>query len=213
MKTRESESEVGFYTKDGLLYRRWIPKGRDGERMEVEQLILPQQCRDTVLKLAHSIQLAGHLGKNKTTSRVLQRFYWPTVYRDISKFCQNCEQCQKATGRKAVRAPLIPLPIIAQPFTRIAMDMVGPLPRSRRGHRYVLVVCDYATRYPEAITLKNIDAVTIAEELVQIFSRVGIPQEILTDQGANFTSQLPAELYRMLHIRPIRTTPYYPQTD
>lgn len=77
----------------------------------------------------------------------------------------------------------------------------------------MLVVCDYATRYPEAVALRNIDAETIADELVTIFSRVGIPQEILTDQGANFTSHLLTELYRMLHIRPIRTTPYHPQTD
>ena len=77
----------------------------------------------------------------------------------------------------------------------------------------MLVVCDYATRYPEAVALKNIDAGTIAEELVTIFSRVGIPQEILTDQGANFTSHLLTELYRMLHIRPICTTPYHPQSD
>ena len=109
--------------------------------------------------------------------------------------------------KKVARAPLIPLPIISQPFSRIAMDIVGPLLRSQHGNRYVLVVCDYATRYPEAVALKNIDAGTIAEELVTIFSRVGIPQEILTDQGANFTSHLLMELYRMLHIRrPIRTT-------
>ena len=77
----------------------------------------------------------------------------------------------------------------------------------------MFVVCDYATRYPEAVALKNIDAGTIAEELDTIFSRVSIPQEILTDQGANFTSHLLTELYRMLHIRPIRTTPYHPQSD
>ena len=46
-----------------------------------------------------------------------------------------------------------------------------------------------------------------------MFTRVGIPPEILTDQGSNFTSQLLAELYRLLHIRPIRTSPYHPQTD
>ena len=53
----------------------------------------------------------------------------------------------------------------------------------------------------------------MAEELVKIFSRVGIPREILTDQGSNFTSHLLTEIYRLLHIHPIRTTPYHPQTD
>ena len=135
------------------------------------------------------------------------------MHRDIAEFCRTCESCQKTSGRKGVRAPMIPLPIISQPFQRMAMDIVGPLPRSRQGNRYVLVVCDYATRYPEAVPMKNIDAGSVADELIKIFSRVGVPQEILTDQGTNFTSQLLIELYKMLHIQPIRTTPYHPQTD
>ena len=112
-----------------------------------------------------------------------------------------------------MRAPLVPLTIIEEPFTRVAMDVVGPLPCSSSGNRFILVVCDYATRYPEAVPMKSIDAASMAEELLKIFSRVGVSQEILTDQGANFTSQLLVELYNMLHVQPIRTTPFHPQTD
>lgn len=93
------------------------------------------------------------------------------------------------------------------------MDIVGPLPRSSTGKRYILVICDYATCYPEAVALRNIDANTVAEELLSFFARVGVPEEILTDQGTNFTSQLLKEVYRLLQIKPIRTTPYHPQTD
>ncbi len=103
---------------------------------------------------------------------------------------------------------MISLPVMTEPFRRIAMDIVGPLPRSFDGNKYILVICDYATRFPEAI-----DASRIAEELVKFFSKFGIPEEILTEQGSNFTSQLLAEIYKMLHIHPIRTTPYHPQTD
>ncbi len=74
----------------------------------------------------------------------------------------------------------------------------------------MLVICDYATRSPEAIPLRSIDAENIAEELIKVFARVGVPQEILADQGSNFTSQLLAEL---LHVHPIHTSPYHPQTD
>ena len=105
------------------------------------------------------------------------------------------------------------LPVIEVPFERIAMDIIGPLPRSRSGNRYVLVVCDYATRWPEVAPLKLIDAEHIAEELMTLFSRVGVPREILTDQGSNFTSKLLTEVYKMLHIQPILTSPYHPQTD
>ena len=76
------------------------------------------------------------------------------------------------------------------------------------------MVCDYATKYPEAVPLKTIDAECIAEELVKIFEQMGIPKEILTDQGSNFTSQLLAEVYCLLHIMPFEPVLiYHPQTD
>ena len=81
------------------------------------------------------------------------------------------------------------------------------MPRSARGHQYILVVTDYATRYPEAVPMNNIDADKVAEELVNIFSRVGLPKEILTDQGANFQSQLLQEIYHLLQVAALRTTP------
>ena len=63
---QESKAGVGFFLKDGLLYCRWVSRGRKAEGSSVEQLVLPQKCRSAVMKLAHSIPLAGHLGKNKT---------------------------------------------------------------------------------------------------------------------------------------------------
>ena len=91
------------------------------------------------------------------------------------------------------------------------MDIVGPLPRTKSGNRYILVMCDYATWYPEAVPVKAVDAEHIAEELVRIFARVGIPEEMLTDQGSNFTSQQLSEIYQLLHVHPIRTSPYHPR--
>ena len=58
-----------------------------------------------------------------------------------------------------------------EPFERIAMDIVGPLPHNRRGNQYILVVCDYATRYPEAIPC-SIDAGTVADHLIQLFQEL-----------------------------------------
>ncbi len=93
------------------------------------------------------------------------------------------------------------------------MDIVGPLEKSSAGHRYILVVSDYATRYPEAFPLRSITTPKIIHALVQLFSRVGIPDEILTDQGTNFTSRLMGQLNKQLGITAIRTTPFHPQTD
>ena len=134
----------GYFQRDGVMYRRWVPQGR-GEKDVVEQVVLPKQCRRAVLELTHTIPLGGHLGKKKTAEKIWRIFYWPTLFRDVADFCRSCDQCQKAGHRRVTRVPMMPLPVIAEPFDRIAMDIVGPLPRSRAGHRYVLVVCDYAT--------------------------------------------------------------------
>ena len=90
-------------------------------------------------------------------------------------------------------------------------DIVGPLSRIHSGNQYLFVLCDYALL--EAVPMRSIDAENVAEELLKLLACVGIPVEILTDQGSNFTSQLLSELYSMLHIHGIRTTPYHPQTD
>ena len=93
------------------------------------------------------------------------------------------------------------------------MDIIGPLPRSNNDNKYILTICDYATRCPDAIPILNTEANTIAKELVSVFARVGIPDEILTDQGSNFMSSLLQEMYLMLNISRLRTSPYHPQTD
>ena len=74
---------------------------------------------------------------------------------------------------------------------------------------YVLFICDYTTRYPEAIPFRHIDAEHVAEELVTVFARVGVPREILKDQGSNFTSQLLQKVHNLLQVHAIRTSPYH----
>lgn len=70
---------------------------------------------------------------------------------------------------------------------------------------------DYATRYPEGFPLKNQEAETVANTLIELFSRVGVPNEILSDQGTNFMSVLVTELCKLLKVRNLITTTYHPQ--
>ena len=169
--------------------------------------MLPQQCRQAVLQLAH------HMGITRTKNRLLQRYYWPGVFTDVANYCRTCEVCQKSNPKSPPRAKMVSLPVIELPFQRVAMDVIGPLPRTQRGNRFILTICDYATRYPEAIPLPSVEAPRVAREVVNLFSHVGVPDEILTDQGTNFMSSLLEEIYQLLHIKKIRTTPYHPQTD
>ncbi|KAL1269051.1 hypothetical protein QQF64_031340 [Cirrhinus molitorella] len=93
------------------------------------------------------------------------------------------------------------------------MDLIGPLPKSAQGHEHILVIVDYATRYPEAIPLRKATAKNIAQELFLLCTRVSIPSEILTDQGTPFMSKLMADLCRLLRVKQLRTTVHHSQTD
>ncbi len=81
-------------------------------------------------------------------------------------------------------------PVVTQPFSTVALDLVGPLPKARHGVQYLLTYCCMATRWPEAVPLRTVTATEVAEGIVSIVSRTGIPQRILTDQGSVFTSRL-----------------------
>lgn len=197
-----------FMVKNGLLYRICQVHGE-----EVEQLLVPRAYIPKVLYLAHTHLLGAHLGGEKTYERVMARFYWPGVKKEVEEYCRHCAECQLHSPKVPYKNPLIPLPIIDVPFRRIGMDIVGPLPKSSRGHKYILVLLDYATRYPEAVPLRTATGKTIAKELFLFFSRVGIADEILTDQGTCFMSQVLKEMCRLLRVTQLRTSVYHPQTD
>lgn len=159
--------------------------------------------------------MSGHLGTSRTTGRVLAEFYWPGVQADVRRFCQSCDICQRTTPKgRTTKVPLGKMPLIDEPFKRIALDLVGPIqPAMDRGNRYILTLVDFASRYPKAVALKDIEAERVAEALVEIFCRLGIPVEMLTDMGSQFTLELMAETSRLLSFRQLTTTPYHPMCN
>uniref|UniRef100_A0A672MV43 Gypsy retrotransposon integrase-like protein 1 n=1 Tax=Sinocyclocheilus grahami TaxID=75366 RepID=A0A672MV43_SINGR len=165
------------------------------------------------MELAHGHPMAGHLGADNTVQRIWDRFHWPGLDAEVKRFCRSCPTCQQTSSCRPPPSPLIPLPVIDVPFERIGMDLVGPLPKSARGHEHILVILDYATRYPEAIPLRAANAKNIACELFLLASHVGIPKEILTDQGTPFMSRVMADLCHLLKVKQLRTSVYHPQTD
>ena len=89
----------------------------------------------------------------------------------------------------------------------MAVDLVGPLPQSLIGNSYIMAVGDYFTKWMEALPVPNQEAVTVAEKLVdEVFLRYSIPEQLHSDQGAQFESQLMGEVCKLLHINKTRTT-------
>ena len=175
--------------------------------------VLPQLCRSEVLKMAHSTPTAGHFGRKRTLERLQRRFHWPGMREAVTQVCNSCPVCQKAEPPTHHRAPLQPLPVIDTPFQRVAMDIFGPLKRTKQGNRYILVLMDYATKWPEAYPMRAVDSESVARTLIDIFSRLGVPDELLTDNGSNFTSRLMKRFYDLTGIHHLKTSAYHPATD
>ena len=150
------------------------------------------------MEVAYDSIFRGHLGIKKIKDRIRTNFYWPGMQGDVTSLCRSCDVCQKTTAKGSVpRVPLGDMPLIDMPFRRVAVDLVGPIsPPGEKGHRYILTLVDFATKYPEAVPLKNIETKTVAEALLDMYSRLGIIQEILSNLGTQFVSKRMEEVSR-----------------
>ena len=163
-----------------------------------------------VFQVAHYNPMAGHLASDKTQKRIMDRFYWLGIWADVRRWCSACPECQLVNAPATPKVPLHPFLLMEIPFDRVAMDHITPFDQSTQGYRFLFVLVDYATQYPEAVPLRNISAKSVAQALFQIISHVGIPKEILTDQGTLFMSRTLQELYELLGIQSIKTSVYDP---
>ena len=167
------------------------------------------------MEIAHDSFVGGHMGIKKTSDKILSNFFWPGLKDDVKRFSRSCDVCQRTVNKGQVyRVPLQITPVIDEPFKRVAIDLVGPIhPPSEAGHRFFLTLVDYATRYPDAVALKSITTENVAEALLDLFSRIGFPEEILSDMGTQFISDCMKKVERLLWIKHITTTPYHPQCN
>lgn len=131
----------------------------------------------------------------------------------VERWCSSCQLCNPRKSPASARAPL-QLMEVTRPFQHVGMDILGPLPETERGNRYILVIGDYFTKWKEAFPMKDMEALTIARLLVnEVICRFGVPDSIHADQGRNFESAVLKEICQLLGIRKTRTTPYHLQFD
>lgn len=203
-----------YFLLDGVLVRKWVPYSDQGLGEPIFQTVVPISLRNKVLQTSHC-DVAGHLGVRKTYDRILQYFFWPGLKRDVSKFIKTCHTCQLTSKPNQVvkPAPLQPIPAIGQPFEHLIIDCVGPLPRSKSGHSYLLTVMCQATRYPAVFPLRTITTKSVVKALTQFISTFGIPKIIQSDQGSNFTSHMFSQILKQLKIKHNKSTAYHAQSQ
>lgn len=181
------------------------------ERNGNKKIIVPEKLREKVISLHHDVPTAGHAGVKKTVHRIREKFWWKTLEADVAKYIQSCHECNQRRDIGKLRAPLGNFEEPDAPFERIATDIVGPLPLTESGNRYILSVIDHFSRFVEFVALPNQTAECIARALVhRVITKFGIPKQLLTDQGANFTGDLMREMCGLLKIKKLQTSAYHP---
>jgi transposase InsO family protein len=196
---------------DKVLYKSWeSDNGQDSKLL----IVLPYALRDFVLQQLHDGPIGGHLGTKRTLERIREKYFWSNMRKDIELYCKSCIKCSKRKNAfPKVKGPLGTIQA-GYPNERIAMDILGPLPQTNHGNKYILVVMDYFSKYVECFSIPNQEAFTVANVLVtNFFLRFGVPMSIHTDQGSNFESRLFQNVCQMLDIDKTRCTPYHPMSD
>lgn len=214
--TEVTNASVVYFLDNGLLMRRWRSTvDMESNWNDVFQIVVPVPYIQQVLSLAHDHVLSGHLGITKTYNRILRHFFWPGLRKDMSQYCRTCDTCQ-FTGKpnqKIPPAPLCPIPAVGEPFEHVIINCVGPLPMSKTGNQFLLTMMCVATRFPEAIPMRNVTAPTVVKALTKFFTTFGFPRVVQTDQGKNFMSRLFKQVMQTLSISHRVSSAYHPESQ
>jgi cleavage and polyadenylation specificity factor subunit 1 len=171
---------------------------------------VPRPLRRAVFDFLH---VGTHPGIRATNRLVSARFVWPRMSSDVGQWARDCITCQqsKITSHVKLKPDFIPVP--PRRFAHMHVDLVGPLPESD-GCRYIFTMTDRSTRWVEAVPLPGVSAQQCATALCSTWiSRFGVPAQLTSDKGAQFTSALWKALYSLLNIRHVPTSSFHPQSN
>lgn len=177
----------GLKIQNNLIYK-YVP-GRPGCHFEWK-LIVPLQMRSQILKESHDLPCSSHGGIAKTTSRIKLRYYWPSMIKDIKQYVRVCEVCQTTkipniTLRHEMGAPKQ----VTKPWEMVSIDLIGPLPRSKKGYTYLLVLIDIFTKFILVRPLRQATSVSVISFLEENFLTFSVPRVIISDNGSQFVSK------------------------
>ena len=151
--------------------------------------------------------------RDKAQSYALQDFYWKGLHADVIQLCKHCDKCQRTNHQlQKPRAELHPIPV-TKVWYRVGIDLVGPLPETSSGNKYIITLSDYFSKWPEAAPLPSKSAEGVAKFLFDTFCRHGWPKVIQSDQGREFVNEINTRLFQLTDIQHCVSSAYHPQTN
>lgn len=180
-------------------------------RLYYGKRIVPQ-AEDRIKLIKEYHHATAHSGAEALQNMLAQTYYWTTMEEDINQFKKSCPTCQSF---RTVVKPRAPVPIeVTTPFDRIGIDLVGPMPVTKRGSKYVVVATDYFTHYTEAVPIPEKSAVVVANFLNRyIFKRHGAPKIIQSDQGKEFCNEVVRKCLEQAKTKHAVSSPYHPMSN
>jgi hypothetical protein len=168
-----------------------------------------------LLRAAHDDPISSHFGFQRTYLKLKHQYWWPNMKSSIEKYIKSCSKCQQFNISRQKKTGLLhPITSTDGPFQMIAIDYVGPLPRTPSENRYVFAITDMFTRWVTAVALPSCTAQVTEEALFKHYiCRYGVPVSILSDDGTHFRNQLLQSLEYKIGINHIFSTPYHPQSN
>ena len=188
----------------------WRNRSETGSRA---QLIVPKTMRDTLFNDSHHTTYGGHFGITHTHSKLQLHYYWPGMSDFVKDRISACHKCVARKSPINRHHPMGHVPVSGR-FERVAMDLLDVSVISAKGYKYILVVCDYFTKYTEAYPLKDKTARSVADALMDLWlPRYGFPLFLHSDQGKEFDNAMIHTLSELLGTVKTKTTPYHPRSD
>ena len=174
---------------------------------------MPKPGREQPFLTYHASPFGGHLGRNRTLARLAHRFYWSGMSDNVKEWLRQCVACVKRKSPVGRHHPLGNI-LTGHRWDRIAMDILDICDPTLEGHRYILVIADYFSKWTEAFPNEEQVADTVANILVEhIILRFGMPLVIHSDQGWEFENGLMKSLCTLLGCTKTRTAPYHSESD
>ena len=178
------------------------------------QIVVPQTLRARILSLAHYPKLAGHPGQTRMYYTLRRGYYWPHMAADVFDTVRNCHQCAKNRIRLRKRTNPLALFPATVPLRSVAIDILGPLTKTKKKMRFLLVMTDRFTKLTQVVPLRTITALSVATAFVEhwVF-KYGPPQTLVSDNGSQFASKFFQSVCAYLGIANAFTSTYHPQTN
>jgi len=185
----------------------------DTRKGALEQAMVPESLERPTLLMHH--EGYGHMGTNRMLETMRLRYFWSGMGSDIEAHTARCINCKlRKNYQRKPKVPIMKYTDTSRPLDRVHVDLTGPLPMSKMGNRYIMVIKDYLTKYVWLIPLKTKTAKEVAEAFVGEFvCHAGIPGRLVSDRGNEFVNQLLTNISRVMGLARISTTPYNPRSD